>query len=205
MKNFIINKCMNYIKNNSKCSDAKLIEIKYGLAGIYLTMTKIIFILIISTCLGMLKEILIFMLLFNILRTAAFGLHATKSWICWICSTLVFILIPYLCIYLNMNIYIMQIICLINTLLMFKNSPADTKKRPIVSRKRRNVFKAISTLLVIIYSILAILIKNNFISNCLVFSMIVENVLISPITYKLFKMPYNNYINFLKNHPDFVN
>ena len=52
---------------------------------------------------------------------------------------------------------------------------------------------------------IALISKNNFISNCLIFALILENILISPITYKLFKLPYNNYITFLKEHPDFIN
>ena len=88
---------------------------------------------------------------------------------------------------------------------MLKNSPADTKKRPIVSPKRRLTYKLISTILAIIFVILSVIIKNNFISNCLVFGLILQNVLISPLTYKIFKQPYNNYKEFLRLNPDFLN
>ena len=87
---------------------------------------------------------------------------------------------------------------------MFKNSPADTKKRPIVNKKRRKVYKILSTVLTTIFFIIAILTKNNFISNCLIFSIIMQNCMISPTVYKIFKLPYNNYITFLKEHPDFI-
>lgn len=87
---------------------------------------------------------------------------------------------------------------------MFKNAPADTKKKPIVSKKRRKVYKIISTILTIIFALLAVLIKDNFISNCLIFSIIMQNLMISPTVYKIFKLPYNNYITFLKEHPEYV-
>ena len=87
---------------------------------------------------------------------------------------------------------------------MVKNAPADTKKRPIVNKKRRERYKFISTFLTIGFSFLAILIKDNFISNCLIFAIIMQNCMISPTVYKIFKLPYNNYITFLKEHPDFV-
>ena len=202
LKKIIINKCMNIIKKNNY-SEVKLKEIEYGLISIYLTITKIIFIILLSIILGIFKEVVIFMVFFNIVRTFAFGLHATKSWICWIFSTIAFIIIPYICTYIVINKYIVLIICLLNTLLIFKNAPADTKKRPIVSKKRRLVLKYISTLLAIIYSVLATYINNNFIINCLIFALILQNILISPLTYKLFKLPYNNYIDFLKEHPNF--
>lgn len=205
MKKFIINKCMNYIKKYNDYDEIKLKEIEYGLVSIYLTLYKLIIILIISLLLGVFKEVLIFMLLFNIIRTTAFGLHATKSWICLVSSTIMFIGIPILCKYLNINIYLKVIICILNIILIFKNAPADTYKRPIVNKKRRLIYKTISTLTVIIFSFFAILINNNFICNCLIFSSILENCLISPYIYKLFKLPYNNYITFLEKHPDFLN
>ena len=205
MKKFIIKKCMNYIEKNTDYDDIKLKEIEYGIVSIYLTFSKFIVISFLCFILGIFKEMLIFTLFFNILRLPAFGLHATKSWMCWISSTLIFICIPTLCIYLNLNIYTKIIIGLICIILMFKNAPADTKKKPIVNKKRRKIYKIISTLLAIIFSICSILIKNKFLSNSLIFALILENILISPITYKLFKLPYNNYIAFLKEHPDFIN
>lgn len=203
MKKFIIAKCMNYIKNNTDYDEIKLKEIEYGIVSIYLTFSKIIIILILSLILGIIKEVIVFMIFFNILRTTGFGLHATKSWICLLSSTLTFIGIPLICKYIQINIYIKVLICVISIILMCKNAPADTKKRPIVSKKRRLTFKILSTILAIIFSISAIIIKNNFLSNCLIFALILENIMISPISYKIFKLPYNNYITFLKEHPDF--
>jgi len=141
---------------------------------------------------------------FNIIRMPAFGLHATKSWTCLLSSTITFLLIPILSIYLNVNVIIKAIICSICILLMYKNAPADTKKKPIVNKKRRLVYKILSTLLAIIFSFIAILIDNQFVSNALIFALIIENILISPLVYKLFKLPYNNYITYLKEHPDFT-
>lgn len=204
MKKIIIGNIMNYLKKKTKYDEIKLKEIEYGLVSIYLTFSKILIIILLAYLLGIIKEVLIFMLFFNILRTTGFGLHATKSWICLLSSTTLFIGIPLLCIYLNLNTYIKIIICVIGILLMFKNAPADTKKKPIVNRKRRIILKIISTILSIIFSVSAIIIKNTFISNCLIFALILENIMISPSVYKLFKLPYNNYITFLKEHPDFI-
>lgn len=205
MKKFIINKCMNYIKKYNNCSDIRLKEIEYGLVSIYLTFSKMIIISIMALILGIFKEMLIFMLFFNILRIFGFGLHATKSWICLLSSSLIFIGIPTICINININIYLKIIICCLNIIFMYKNSPADTYKRPIVNKKRRETYKIICTILAITFSFIAILIKSEFISNCLIFALILENALISPLVYKLFKLPYNNYITYLKTHPDFAN
>jgi len=205
MKKFIIGHCMNYIKSNGNYPNSRLQEIEYGLVSIYLTVSKLIVISIIALLLGIFKEMIIFTLFFNILRMPAFGLHATKSWICLISSSIIFILIPIMCIYLDINLYLKSIICIICIILMYKNAPADTYKRPIINKKRREIYKVISTILAITFGFIAILIKNEFISNCMMFTLILENALISPFVYKLFKLPYNNYITYIKEHPNFAN
>ena len=204
MKKFIINKCMNYIKKNTNYDEVKLKEIEYGLVAIYLTLEKLIIIALIAIILGIFKEMVIYLLIYNVLRIPSFGLHATKSWICLLSSSILFIGIPYLCIFLSIPMIIKIVIGILGICFMFKNAPADTKKRPIVNKKRRKTYKFISVVLTIIFSILSLTIKDNYICNCLVFAIIMQNCMISPTIYKIFKLPYNNYITFLKEHPDFV-
>ncbi len=204
MKSFVINGLMSYIKKNTNYNETKLKEIKYGLEGIYLVISKMIIILSISLILGIFKEMLIFLITYNIIRLPSFGLHATKSYICLISSIIIFIGAPYICNIIYIPIFIKSITCSICIWLMFKNSPADTKKRPIVNKKRREIYKTISVILVILYSFIIILTDNNFISNCCLFSIIIQNFMIAPLAYKLLKQPYNNYITFLKEHPEFA-
>ena len=135
MKNKILNGCMNYIKKNTKYDEVKLKEIRYGIEGIYLTLTKTIFILIISILLGITRYVILYILIYNIIRMPSFGLHATKSWICLLASTILFIGIPYLCIILEIPVILKSIIGGLAIFFMYKNSPADTYKRPIVSKK----------------------------------------------------------------------
>ena len=204
MKKRIINMVMKYIKKRTKYNKTELLEIEYGLTGIYLTFSKIIIISILSAILGILKEMAIFMIIFNIIRTTAFGLHATKSWICLISSLTFFILLPIVCIYIHINLIGKIIIGLLSVLLIFKNAPADTYKRPIVSKKRRLVLKIISTCIAICFVVISLIIKNNFLSNSFLFTLVLENCLISPYIYRLFNLPYNNYITYIKKHPEIV-
>ena len=164
-----------------------------------------IIISIISLFLGIFKDMIIFMVLFNLIRTFAFGVHATKSWICLISSAIIFVGVPLISHYLTLNLLLKLFIGILCIIFIFKNSPADTKKRPIVSIRRRLILNYISTTIAIIFVILSLIINNDYISNCLIFSLILENILISPLVYKFFNLPYNNYIDFLKSHPDFNN
>lgn len=205
MKKKIINHWMNIIKKNKNYDSIKLSEIEYGLTGLYLTLSKLIIIMFISLLLGVFKEMIIFLLIYNALRMTSFGIHATKSWICLLLSTISFVGIPIICLKIWIPFFGKLIIGIIGIIFIIKNSPADTKKRPIVNPKRRLIYKLMSTIIAITYVIISILIKNNFIANCLIFGLVLQNILISPLTYKLFKQPYNNYKEFLRLNPNFLN
>ena len=192
MKNFIINNCMSYIKRNNDYNDIKLKEIEYGLVGIYLTISKVIIIFALAILLNIFKEVLIFMIFFNIIRTTAFGLHATKSWICLVSSTISFIGIPLICIYISVDNYLKVIIGIICTILIFKNSPADTYKRPIINKKRRLMFKVVSLIIIFVYSYYA-LNNSNLISNLMIASLLYQSLLINPLIYKITHQEFNNY------------
>ena len=96
MKAVFINNSMSLIKKYyPEYSDVKLEELKYGLLGLYLLITKSIIIFGIAIFLGIFKELLIFTIIYNILRAPSFGMHASKSWICLVASTTIFILSTY--------------------------------------------------------------------------------------------------------------
>ena len=200
MKTKIIDGSMNLIKKNSNYSEEKLAEIKYGLEGVYLTISKLIVIGLIAYILGIFKEVIIFLVIYNIIRTTSFGLHATKSWICLLSSSIIFIGFPFLCKYLFLSNYVKMIMGVILILLIYKNAPADTHKRPIINQKRRLFFKYTSTFIAIIFVYCALLINNNFLSNSFIMSLLVQSFMISPMVYKVFKLPYNNYLVYLNNN-----
>ena len=198
MKEAFINNSMNVIqKYYPNYSDVKLEELKYGLLGLYLMITKSIIIFSIAIFLGVFKELLIFTVIYNIIRASSFGMHASKSWICLVASTSIFILLTYLSLNVTIPINIKLIIGIIGIIFMYKNSPADTAKKPIVSLKRRKIYKTISTLLAIIFVICSLIIDNNFLSNSFILSLVLQNIFISPTTYKIFNEPYDNYKTYI--------
>ena len=199
MKKLILDKSLNLIKNKYNYDDEKLEIISYGLEGIYLTITKSIIIFFIAILLRIFKEFIIFLLLFNIIRFVSFGVHAKGSLTCLIFSSITFILLPILCKYLNINLYLKIIIFIPLIALIGYFSPADTEKRPIISKKRRTIYKTLSILISMVYLFLSIYIKNNFISNALLFALLLQLFMINPISYKLFGVSYNNYKRYQEN------
>ena len=197
MKELVIGYSMDLIKKQyPQYNEVKLAEIKYGLASIYITISKTIVICAIAYILGILKELIIFTVIYNIIRMPSFGMHATKSWVCLVSSTLIFIGSTYLCSIVVITLLPKIILGIVGVLLIFKNSPADTKKKPIVNPKRRLAYKIISTVIAIIFVILSIIIPDNFLSNSFIFALIIQCFMTSKAIYKLFGLPYDNYKNY---------
>lgn len=196
VKNFVVNSSMNLIKDLDQYDKTQLEEIKYGIEALYIAISKVVFILLMSLILGILKETVLLLLLFNVLRVTAFGLHASKSIYCWISSSIAFIGIPFICktiTFSNLTYIILPVICLLCFILY---APADTIKRPLINSHKRKIYKLLSIISCIIYLTLIIILKNILFKNLLMFSLILESILILPITYKVFKLPYKNYLNY---------
>lgn len=198
MKNRFINYCMNMISEENKFDEIKLEEIRYGLITFYLFITKYILLVIVASLLGLLKEMFIFTFFFSFIRMYAGGLHANKTWICTLTSLSLFLGLPYISSILSINVYIKAFILIIGIIIIYKYSPADTKKKPIVSKRIRLIRKWKSTITTILYSFLSLFINDIFISNSLMFIIVVECILILPLTYKFFHFEYNNYLLYIK-------
>lgn len=194
MKQFVLKKCMDTVKNKyPEYNQDKLDEIAYGLEVIYLTITKCIVIFSIAYLFGVLKELLILLLFYNFLRTTAFGMHAKKSWHCYLISIVVFVGGAMICRYVSINIYVKMILAIIGLVCMILYAPADTYKRPLINSKRRQIYKIISVLVSFIYVVIIYVYRDNIISNYLLVGLLAASMMIHPITYRVFQLPYNNY------------
>lgn len=194
MKNKFLNSSLKMIRNNnSNLSEIELEEIRYGLEGIYLTITKTIVIFALSLILGVFKEMLLLLFFFNILRSTGFGLHAKKSWQCWISSIILFVFLPMLAKVIIIPFRIRFIIDMLSIILVFKFAPADTEKHPLINEKKRKIWKIITTINTIFIVLLNLIIKDNTIINLIIFSIYIEIILINPLTYKFLNLNYNNY------------
>lgn len=201
MKDFIITKVMNSIKKKNKYDDIKLAEIKYGLSTLYINITKTIVIITLAILLNIIKELLLILLFYGILRLFGFGLHAKKTWQCWLGSLFTFLLLPYLVKLLIINFYVRLIISILSIVLIIIYAPADTEKRPLIRKKRRILYKILCTLIAIGLTIYSLLTKNVLIQNSIFFSLILECFMINPLSYKIFKLKYANYKNYKKPLP----
>lgn len=187
-------------KYHPEYDDIKMDELRYGLEGFYLTITKSIIIFTIAIILDIFWEMILMLLFFNILRKTGFGLHASKSIYCLISSMSVFILFPILSKNLIIPTLMKFLLSILAVILIYKYAPADTKKHPLIYSNRRKKYKYITTCNCIILCIIALLIPNETISNLILFGIYNEIILILPITYQIFHLSYNNYKTYLKQN-----
>lgn len=199
MAELVVGKCMTLIKNNKpELNKTELEIIQYGLHGLYLSITKIIVLVLIAIILNQLKELLLLLVFFGILRSNAFGLHASKSWMCWVATIPIFTILPRLAMTITIPLYIKYISCILFIFHLYKYAPADTKKRPIISKDIRRKHKLLATLTGTIFAIISLYTSINLLANTLIFSLLLINIFISPLTYKLFNLPYNNYLSYIE-------
>lgn len=194
MKEVFLNHTMNFIASNQKDLNQEDKEkLAYGLEGLYMSITKLVIIFLIAFLLGFIKEFIITLIFFNIIRFPGFGFHASKSVVCLIASTLLILGLPYLFTNIEVSLTIKIILCIVSVITFIICAPADTWKRPLTNKKKRIIRKVVACSLAVIYSVLIIVFNGYEISNLLMAALLIETILISPIMYLIFKEPYRNY------------
>lgn len=193
MKKKFLNSSMELITKNKQYTRDEIEIIKYGLETIYLTITKSIVIFALAYLLDVFFEMLLLLITYNIIRSQSFGIHASKSIYCLLSSIIFLVLGAFFCKHIVIPYEFMIVIALVCDVCLLLYAPADTHKRPLINAKRRKKWKLLSVTFGIIYTILIIVYKDYSITNYLLFGMIEAVVMILPITYKIFKLPYNNY------------
>ena len=193
MKKKFLDSSINLITKNKECTEEEIEIISYGLESIYLMVTKMVVIFLMAYVLGIVKEVIILLIFYNIIRSQAFGIHASKSSYCLISSIVLFIGGAILCKYITIPYKIAGMIAIICNILILVYAPADTYKRPLINERKRIAFKYKSVGLGILYTIIIFLLSDKSFINFMLVGMIEATLLILPITYKIFKLPYNNY------------
>lgn len=197
MKKVLVDHIIKNISKYYNYDDKKLLEIRYGIETIYLTITKTIVVIIISLLMGTIKELLYFMILYGLLRIVGFGLHAKKAWHCWVFSLTLFSLIPYLIKILAIDFTIKALFFSICIILLAIYAPADTEKRPLIHKKKRIIYKVLTLIISITYLILSYY-ASNLLSNALMFACIMQTLMVIPVSYKLLGLKYGNYKSYRK-------
>lgn len=193
MKQLFLENSMNFICKYQSISDYDKKKVKYGLEGLYLTITKMLLLTILALLLNMFKEFILVVVFFNVIRYTGFGFHAEKSYQCLLFSTFNFIAIPFLLLHIQLSNFFVYTICAICIFHYLLFAPADTKKRPLSNKRKRIIRKIITVMIGFIYTLMIILLNNTYWTSIILSAMIIQAIIISPLIYRLFNQPYNNY------------
>lgn len=194
MKQLFLDNSISLItKYNKDLSDIDIEKILYGLEGIYLTVFKLLAVFVLAILFGIIKEVLLLLMAYNILRFFAFGFHAESSNDCLLLSICLFIVLPLIVFKQLISISFSPVICLLCLVGFWFFAPSDTVKRPLINPRKRLIRKIASTFLVFIYTLICVFSNNEMLINALFLAVVIEFFMINPITYKLYKQPYDNY------------
>lgn len=196
IKQKFLNRSIYLINKYNTYSEDDIEKLKYGLEGLYLTITKTVIILIISLILNIFKETLLVILLYNTIRYFGFGFHAEKSYQCLILSTFNFIAIPLIYLNINLSNLALVIICSLCIIIFLLYAPADTVKRPLPNKKKRIIRKSLTVFIAIVYISLIFIFNNHYLTSLLISALTIQAIVVNPLTYKLFGQPYRNYKNY---------
>lgn len=199
MKEKFVEYNVDKLKKTNKYSDKDIRIYRYGIETFYSLLTKMLAVILLSTILGTLKETLYLIFFYTILRMFAFGIHASNNKTCWIITLSVYGLLPFLIKYLNINSVVYYIICIPFVLSIFLYAPADTPKRPLIHKKKRERNKLITIVSTILLLFLSVIDNRLIIQNAILFAIIMEGICVNPLTYKIAHTQFNNYLYYKKS------
>lgn len=193
MKSAFVNHSLNYLIKNNACEEKQINIFRYTLESLYSLITKTSVVLLLSIFLKTFSITLITLIMYSLLRGFAFGIHATKNIYCWGITLTVYIVGPLLIKYFILPMSIVYLCYAIGFVALLLWAPADTPSRPLLNKKKRTANKIITLCLTLIYIFTSIYLNNENFYEIVCFLLLIETICICPLTYYLFKIPYNNY------------
>lgn len=196
----MIDKFCDWITEKIKQSMPEIDEekemiINFGVKLIFGELPKILILFLIGFLVGLGLETIILFFLIVPYRASTGGFHLKTHLGCMISTTVLYIapilLAKYLEIPHNYILYITTVMLgIMSIILIAKYAPADTENMPILSKKERKVkrIKAYISLAVLLTVI--VFIPNNLISSMLIYGIVLQNLTVTPIAYKLSKCKY---------------
>lgn len=176
--------------------DERAEVINYGLQILLGEVPKIFIMLLIAYLLGVFKLSLITFLILMPYRGASGGFHL-KTHIGCIISTCAFycgtaLLAKYIVLSSIAKYFLIGTLTIFGIAMIKLYAPADTEEVPIISKKIRKQKQILSYITFILGLIIALFIKNNVISNIIIFGYFLQTCMITRIAYRLTKNRYGH-------------
>lgn len=200
----ICNSLTNRIKKEMPEIDDERAEIiNYGLQLVIGEIPKTFILILIAWVLGVLKLTVLALLLIIPYRTVSGGVHLKTHIGCIIATTIMYTGTAVISNYMVWNIIYLKYIAIfaiwIFSIIMIKlYAPADTEAVPILRKKERKIKKYLSYIFMTIMLVVSLIIKNNVVSNILIFGTLLQTISITRFIYNITNNKYG-YEEYYKN------
>jgi len=176
-------------RNMENIDEEKAEVINYGLnILIYqVLLTVVIFVLALIT--GVFKYVFVSVIIYASIRIFAGGAHARTRIQCSVSSIFMFLLIPIVSMYLQVDSLIPAIAAFgINLISMYIYAPADTLERPIISKQIRARQKVKSIVTVALVFVVSLVVRrfDTVMYNLIIITSLFPSFMLTPVVYKFF-------------------
>jgi len=195
LTNKLSKKITNFIISNTTTTEENIELIDYGLKIIISNTFKIIILFVTAYIFNVLSYTVVALFCFGFIRMSASGTHANSTITCIIVNYIFFLGNVLFSINFQFNFYELILIFIINLIILIKYSPADTKKRPLVSKKLRLKLKIYSIISLILLFIFSLFLNNSIYKTIISISNLEAAISTTPLMYNFFKNSYRNYDN----------
>lgn len=195
----MVDKICDYLTNKIRKEDQEIDDeraeiINYGIHLIVGEIPKFFIIMGIAYLLGVFDLTVIAFFLILPFRAASGGFHLKTHIGCIVGSVIFFcgvgILGKYLILEGIVKYIITAIIWLFGMIMVKLYAPADTENVPIISKKERKKKKILSYIILTISIVASIIIRNEVISNMIVYGMLFQSISITRLAYQLTNNKY---------------
>ena len=191
---FLINKMKQEIPEMSREKEE---EIRYGLELIIGEIPKVFIMFLIAYILGVLELSILSYIILLPYKFVSGGVHAKSHLACIIGTPTIYCGTVYLSKYLNitpieLRLAFILISWIFGMIMITLYAPADTENVPILRKSERKQKRILSYIVLSINIVVAIFIKNQVISNILIYGSLVQSILITRIAFKLFDNKYGH-------------
>lgn len=181
-------------KEMPEINDEKAEVINYGLQNIVGEIPKVFLMLAVALILGIFKWALITFIIFLPYRGTSGGLHLKTHLGCILGTIIFYCGIPFLAKYFVLSeivkYFVVGILWIFGMIMIKLYAPADTEDVPILEKKVRRKKQIASYVTFSIGLLIALLIRNNMITNILILGSFVQTLSITKLAYRLSNNKY---------------
>jgi len=166
---------------------------KLGLESILINISKGFIVYMIAILFQTVLPTFITHATYVLLRKFSQGLHAKSSFVCTVVSVTLFVILPAIMQNIILSRPVVFFIGIIVTCLFYLYAPADTEKSPILNAETRNHLKWRSVWSSALITVVALIVPYPMVRTLMVLGLVLQIIMILPITYKLLGRRYRNY------------